>query len=288
MMNWEEAIIFLRTKPEYESILYDSYLNDAPVENVERFRSSGEFIETLSIVRKNFPKAKLLLEIGSGTGIAAAAFALEGYTVIATDPDVGEHTGCAAITRLKEKYQLTQLEVLESKGESLPFPANSFDLIYVRQALHHADDLIKMLQEISRVLKPGGGLIAVREHVIFNKKDKQVFLSTHPLQKWYGGENAFLLDEYKKAIQQSGMILDHVYKHFETVINYFPLSDNEVDKLEKHFDTSIKHELIRKIGPIGNWGPLQYIYRKINEFRFGKAKDERRIPGRMYSFIAHK
>lgn len=287
-MNWEETIIYLRTKPEYQSILFDSYLNDDPIANVERFRSSREFTETLSIVRKNFPKGKLLLEIGSGTGIAAAAFALAGYTVIATDPDTGEQTGCAAISRLKTKYQLTQLEVLESKGESLTFPDNSFDIVYVRQALHHAEDLNKMLQEISRVLKPGGGLVAVREHIIFNKKDKKSFLANHPLQKWYGGENAFYLEEYKNAIQGSGMVLDHVYKHFETVINYFPLSENEEDKLDEHLDTAIKQDLIRKIGPFGNWGVLQYLYGKINEFRFGSAKDERRIPGRMYSFIAHK
>ncbi|HNS11825.1 MAG TPA: class I SAM-dependent methyltransferase [Bacteroidia bacterium] len=288
MLTWEETIIHLRKKTEYASILYDSYLNDAPIENVERFRQSAEFRETLSIIRKSFPSAKFILEIGSGNGVAAAAFALEGYKIIATDPDEGMHTGCEAIRKLKSTFNLSQLEVQQSKGEALPFADNTFDLIYVRQTLHHAEDLDKMLNEISRVLKPGGGFIAVREHVIFNEKDKQVFLASHPLQKWYGGENAFLPEEYKKAIQHSGLVLDKVYKHFDTIINYFPSTENEVDKLEEHLDQALKQELIRKIGALAKLKLFLNTYIKINKFRFGHAKDERRIPGRMYSFIAHK
>ena len=53
-----------------------------------------------------------------------------------------------------------------------------------------------MCEEVARVLKPGGTFIATREHVISKKEDLPVFLANHPLHRFYGGENAFVLQKY--------------------------------------------------------------------------------------------
>jgi ubiquinone/menaquinone biosynthesis C-methylase UbiE len=287
-MNWEEAIIFLRTKPDYSDTLFHSYLNDDPVGNVERFGDSQEFKETLKLIKKFFPDTQKILEIGSGAGMAAAALSIAGYAVTATDPDPSDAVGCAAIQKLNEHYQLKDFSVVQCAGEHLPFESEAFDLVYIRQALHHSQNLNKLLKEIARVLKPGGGLIAVREHVIFNANDKQVFLDTHPLQKWYGGENAYTLEEYTGAIEGAHLISLLTYKYFDSVINYFPLTENEVNSLESGFKERLKVHCFGKFGALGKLRFIQFLYRKLNEFRFGTALDERRIPGRMYSFVARK
>lgn len=41
-------------------------------------------------------------------------------------------------------------------GIALPFPASCFDLIYSRQVLEHVLDPVRLLQEVGRVVKPGG------------------------------------------------------------------------------------------------------------------------------------
>ena len=41
-------------------------------------------------------------------------------------------------------------------GELLPIKQKTFGLVYCRQVLHHANDLQTMMEEISRVLIPGG------------------------------------------------------------------------------------------------------------------------------------
>jgi hypothetical protein len=53
-------------------------------------------------------------------------------------------------------------------------------------------------------LKPGGLFVAVREHVISQHDDLDAFLDIHPLHKLYGGEHAFLLNEYTGALKKAG------------------------------------------------------------------------------------
>ncbi len=288
MLTWEETILSLRGKQEFNEILFNSYLNDDPVGNVERFIESKEFQETLQMIRKFFPNAKKILEIGSGTGMSAISLTLSGYEVTATDPDRSEVVGCGAITKLKLHYQLQNIQIIQAPGESLPFENETFDLIYVRQALHHAANLFQFVKEACRVLKPKGGFLAIREHVIFNKRDKETFLQSHPLHGFYGQENAFQLEEYTEAIKGAGLKLDKVLRYFDSPINYFPLSNPDRREMNHALNTKLNLICVEKFGPIGNSKLVQNLYRSINVLRFGAADDERRIPGRMYSFIAHK
>jgi SAM-dependent methyltransferase len=55
-------------------------------------------------------------------------------------------------------------DIVEGSGESIPFPDNSFDSVYVGLVLCSVDDVAATLTEIRRVLVPGGRLV-VLEHV---------------------------------------------------------------------------------------------------------------------------
>lgn len=116
-------------------------------------------------------------------------------------------------------------------GEKLLFEDESFDVVFARQALHHAKDLDKLCKEMGRVLKKGGTFIAIREHVISTKKDLPIFLSNHPLHKLYGGENAFLLKEYLNAIRNAHIKLTAVLNPIESDINLFPRRNKYMPKL---------------------------------------------------------
>ena len=43
----------------------------------------------------------------------------------------------------------------------MPFPDNSFDIVFSHGVLHHIPDVLAAQKEIARVLKPGGRLIAM-------------------------------------------------------------------------------------------------------------------------------
>ena len=285
--SWEETIKYIRTQPEYQELVEKAYFEEDLHLNVERFRKGEEFAETLNIVKQFQPNAQTMLDIGSGNGISAVTFALAGYTVTTVEPDASETIGAGAIRKLKEYYSLDNLTIHEAFAEEINFSDNSFDIVYARQCMHHAYDLPKFVGEACRVLKKGGLLLTVRDHVVFNKKDKEWFLERHPLHKFYGGENAFTLSQYTDAFQQAGLCIDKVLKHFDSVINYYPLTQQQRQNLVGKEEKKIKNKLKHTLGTVGKIPLTYWLYKKI-KYDPQDVINEMNVPGRLYSFICRK
>jgi SAM-dependent methyltransferase len=271
-MNWHETIEYIRREPSYSATVNEAYLSENLKANVESFKQSIEFAETIKLLDSlNISRSCRLLDVGAGNGISSIAFALVGFKVTALEPDVSDTVGSGAIAKLKEAYGLKDMVIVSTFGEEMPFDNDSFDIVYARQCMHHAYDLQQFTKSIYRVVKQDGVLLTVRDHVISNEADKQAFLNRHPLHKFYGGENAFALAEYKNAITNAGFTISQVLAPADSVINYSPWSTERV-----------KEVLRQKIGgwavnPLSvnlSWWAIKY---RLN-----------RLPGRLYSFVAKK
>lgn len=95
---------------------------------------------------------KTVLDIGCGGGFLAEEFAREGFTVTSIDPAARSLEAArkhAADNNLEIDYR-------EGKGEALPFPDASFDIVACCDVLEHVDDLTLVIGEVARTLKPGG------------------------------------------------------------------------------------------------------------------------------------
>lgn len=285
-MTWHETIDYIRQQPEYADLVRLAYFDKDLILNIVRFGKSEEFQETLKLINKYVPEAKKILDIGAGNGISSINFALKGYEVTVLEPDPSDTVGANAIRTLQAEYKLDNLSVYERYAESTGLPANSFDIIYVRQAMHHAHDLKQFIAECARLLKPGGVLLTMRDHVVFNKKDKERFLETHPLHKFYGGENAFTSSEYKGAMLSAGLHVLEEMKYFDSVINHFPMSTLDMSTM-KAAEEKLRQELKSKIGPLANIKLFFRIYKYLKGFK-NTWGDESKIPGRMYSFVSGK
>jgi len=288
-MKWEETIEAIRRDPDYADLVHKSYLGADLAENVDRFAASEEFRETLSLLAVHAPGAERLLDIGSGNGISAVAFARHGFRVTAVEPDPSDTVGAGAIRQLAEAMALDELEVLEAFAEVLPLESNAFDIVYARQAMHHAQDLTRFIRECGRLLRPGGILLTVRDHVVFDPEDKARFLEEHPLQKFYGGENAYSPEEYRQAMEEAGLSIVRELRYFDSVINFYPeLTMSDMADLEAYLRKESGKILVRKLGPFGKTGLAHRIFRR----RIGTDRptflDERRRAGRVYSYIAKK
>ena len=272
-MTWEETVIQFRLQPENKQIASDAYLEEDIIKNVERFRKSEEWIETLKELRSYIKESKKvkILDIGAGNGISSIAFALEGYEIVALEPDKSNTVGSGAIKILAKHFKLKNITVIEAFGENLPFNDESFDVVYGRQVMHHAYNLEGFVQEASRVLKKSGVFMTIRDHVIKNKKDKDRFLLLHPLHKYYGGENAFLFTEYKGAIEKAGLRIMKVLTPSQSPINYSPWNKERMAEV-----------ITTKFGSVfSNYLSVNLLW-IINKYRL-EAR-----PGRIYSFIAEK
>jgi SAM-dependent methyltransferase len=285
-MTWEETIIYIRQQPAFKELLEKAYFEEDLPLNIERFRYSEEFFATLQLIQQYQPQGKKILDIGCGNGISSIAFALNGYQVTAVEPDSSQTIGAGAIRQLVQHYQLSNVEVFEAFAEDIQFPDQSYDIVYVRQAMHHAYDLDKFVVECARVLKKGGILVTIRDHVVFGEADKQWFLECHPLQKYYGGENAFSPTEYKNAMQKAGLDVLKELKHYDSVINYFPISSAT---FEAQIQDVRRHIFERRFA----WAsriPFLFVLFCLYLDRKGNTNifDEMSVAGRMYSYIAKK
>ncbi len=290
-MTWEEIIIKIRKEPEYKALVELAYFEEDLRLNVDRFKDSEEFRETCRLIKEftDLNSATSILDVGAGNGIASVAFALMGCKVSAVEPDPSKTIGNGAISILKEQYNLPNLHVDGSYGEKLPFNDNHFDIVYIRQAMHHAHHLNNFISECARVLKPKGLLLTVRDHVVLDQKDKEWFLEAHLLHKYYGGENAFTYQEYSSAFKSAGLKIKKVLRHYDSVINYFPEQRSFIEE-KKNERTDLINKNLKKKLPFfiaeNNW--VRQKYRERLERSLGKELDENLIPGRMISFFAVK
>ena len=284
-MTWEETIQYIRTLPEYEDLVEKAYFEEDLLLNVERFGESEEFKKTLEIIKREQPQGKKILDVGSGNGMSAINFALKGFGVIALEPDTSKTIGAGAIRKLKEELSLETIEIIEDFAENIKFNDATFDIVYVRQAMHHANNLNKFIAECVRVLKSGGILLTIRDHVVYDEKDKLWFLENHPLHKFYGGENAYTRQEYVNAIEKAGATILKELKHFDSVINYFPITERELEATRLNNIANKKISLKNKLGIISNLPFIWHMYTIIGNYI---PLDEKIVPGRMYSYIAQK
>ena len=93
-----------------------------------------------------------LLEIGCGMGTDLASFARGGANVHAVDL-TPRHLAIARQRLLSEDHPV---RLARSDGEALPFPSDAFDVVYSFGVLHHTPGTETAVEEIRRVLKPGG------------------------------------------------------------------------------------------------------------------------------------
>lgn len=97
-------------------------------------------------------RGRRVLEVGVGLGTDFVQFVRAGAD--ATGVDLTE----AAVDAVRQRLALEGLdaELLVADAERLPFETDSFDLVYSWGVLHHTPDTRRALDEVERVLRPGG------------------------------------------------------------------------------------------------------------------------------------
>jgi ubiquinone/menaquinone biosynthesis C-methylase UbiE len=97
------------------------------------------------------------LEIGAGTGYFSLNLLQAGVIERATATDISP----GMLATLEENAAELGLDVrtAAAEAETLPFPDESFDLVFGHAVLHHIPDLERGFMEFARLLRPGGTLV---------------------------------------------------------------------------------------------------------------------------------
>ncbi|HVS09762.1 MAG TPA: metalloregulator ArsR/SmtB family transcription factor [Planctomycetota bacterium] len=97
-------------------------------------------------------------DLGVGDGLLTLMLAEVAEVVTAVDISP-EMLGQLA-TRARSRG-IANIETVEGEIEDLPLPERSHDVVVMSQALHHARDPLRALEEAHRVLAPGGRLLLI-------------------------------------------------------------------------------------------------------------------------------
>lgn len=109
-------------------------------------------VEFLHVIRgyeykkiiQRFSPGIRILEIGGGTGYQARRLTEDGYAVDSIDIPDSNYVG------------KVEFPVRPYDGRNIPFPDNSFDVVFSSNVLEHVLDLSYLHIEVKRVLRPGG------------------------------------------------------------------------------------------------------------------------------------
>jgi SAM-dependent methyltransferase len=190
--------------------------NETTVEHLHRYGVAMAFI-----------KNKKVLDIASGEGYGSNLMALNASEVIGVDIDFD------TIEKAKEKYKDPKLTFIQGSADKIPVKDSSVDVITSFETIEHHDKHDEMMNEIKRVLKPGGILL-------ISSPEKTADVSGNP----------FHVKELSR-IEFTDLIAGHF-------------------KFAKLYSQKIVHGSV--IVPVGNQGsiPFEYMegdYEKINVFK---------------------
>lgn len=172
--------------------------------------------KVVKIIKNQNPKT--VLDIATGTGDLAIMMAkatdakITGFDLSAGMLEVGRQ-------KIKEQNLENRIEMIQGDAEKMPFEDNSFDCITVAFGVRNFENLKKGLDEIYRVLKPGG------KFVILEFSQPQSF----PMKQLYGFYSKNILPMIGKKISKD----KSAYTYLPESVKAFPYGE-EMKKILKN------------------------------------------------------
>src|SRR6516165_1453450 len=106
----------------------------------------------LDVISRWLPKGDVseILDIGCGTGRYSTALAAHfGARLVAVDPS-------EKVLAEARKKATQRVRYERARGESLPLPDASVDLVFMSMVFHHFDEPDRAVRECRRILRRGG------------------------------------------------------------------------------------------------------------------------------------
>ncbi|MGN0788640.1 MAG: class I SAM-dependent methyltransferase [Christensenellales bacterium] len=190
----ENEISIQATKEGFEKSFAEGTLYDRQTQDDKHL---SRIIDSLHLK----PHAKVL-DLGTGTGYVALAIARRYQEVQVVGLDIVQDA-LAKNTEIAKREGLSNVRFLSYDGGNFPFQAGEFDIVVTRYALHHFPDIRATFGEISRVLKPGGGLFVADPTP--NDDDTSRFVDDYMKMKPDGHIKYYTLSEWQSLGQSVGL-----------------------------------------------------------------------------------
>ena len=213
--------------------------NDEPVKSASR-----RTVERMAGRIKGLSRETKLLDIGAGYG-GAARFVAERY---------GAHVTCLNLSKVENERNrrmsaqqnlADRVSVVHGSFEDIPEPDGTFDVVWSQDAILHSGNRMRVLEEVARVLKPGGQ-----------------FIFTDPMQSDTVKDTRVLQPIYDR-IHLESLGSPGFYRENLAKLGFVELSfDPMLEQLRTHY-ARIREELAARRASLGGHVSTDYIDRMI-------------------------
>jgi len=191
------------------------------------------------LVRKlSFFKTRRLLDLATGTGDVAIAAAQHHGLIQIVGLDFAGPMLEAAWPKIVGRGLSAGIHLLQGDALEIPFPDESFDAVTVAFGIRNMPDRARVLQEVRRVLVPGGGLYILE--------------FTTPQGRFFRSIYFFYLKRLLPRLARWFTQNPEAYQYLAESIMHFPYPDDFVQEIR-----AASFQEVRKF-PL-TWG-ITYLY----------------------------
>ncbi len=174
----------------------------------EMMNKANGFLYDFAFDCMKIKHGEAILEIGFGNGIFFEKVFAQADGLHLSGIDFSETMVKAAIKNNQHLISTGKLQLHHGSSDTLPFADNSYDIIFCINVVYFWDTPQPHLQEIKRVLKPGGKFYA-----IIRTKES---IEQMPFTRY--GFTSYTIDSWKSLVQENNL-------HF---INAIPRDEPEI------------------------------------------------------------
>lgn len=190
----------------------------------------------------NMDENTRILDVGAGYG-GAARFLAQTYGCHITALNLSEVENARNRTLTEQQGLNDLIDVVDGSFEDIPFPDQSFDVVWSQDAILHSGDREQVLKEVYRVLKPEG-----------------VFVFTDPMQANTCPEGVLqpILDRihldslgspafYQETGRALGFVDVSFEEHTEQLVNHYGRVLNETKKKQNDMQGLVSQDYITRM-----------------------------------------
>jgi demethylmenaquinone methyltransferase/2-methoxy-6-polyprenyl-1,4-benzoquinol methylase len=207
---------------------------------LNHFLSAGRDIawRRFMVRRLRFFRTQRLLDLATGTGDVALEAARTHPRLQVFGLDFAAPMLEAARPKIRHRGLSDRVSLLQGDALNLPFPADHFDAVTVAFGIRNMPDRARVLQEIMRVLVPGGGLSILE----FTTPQGKVFCKLY----------FFYLNRLLPHLARLFTKNPEAYQYLAESIMHFPYPEDFVQEIRQaHFSEGKKFSLT---------GGITYLY----------------------------